>query len=102
MLREKPVLDRSLCVFCGDCIQSCPTDAWEPARKGYSVFAGGMMGRHPRLGVKIADYVDEKTGMRIIQRCLDFYLQRANKRERFSDLICRVGIDEFKAIVLQE
>ncbi len=102
MMSEKPALDMSLCILCGDCIQSCPTDAWETDRKGYSVFAGGMMGRHPRLGEKIADYVDEKTGIRILQRCLDFYLQRANKRERFSDLICRVGIDAFKAAVLQE
>ncbi len=102
MMSEKPVLDMSLCILCGDCIQSCPTDAWETDRKGYSVFAGGMMGRHPRLGEKIADYVDEKTGIRILQRCLDFYQQRGNKRERFSDLIRRVGIDEFKAAVLQE
>ncbi len=102
MLSEKPVLDMSLCIFCGDCIQSCPTDAWEIEQKGYSVFAGGMMGRHPRLGEKIVDYVDEKTGIKIIQRCLDFYQQRGNKRERFSDLIRRVGMDEFKTAVLQE
>jgi anaerobic sulfite reductase subunit C len=99
---EKPVLDLSRCILCGDCIQSCPVDAWKTKRKGYSVFAGGMMGRHPRLGEKIAGYMDEEESLRIIQRCLDFYQQRCNKRERFGDLIRRVGIDEFKAAVFPE
>jgi anaerobic sulfite reductase subunit C len=102
MRDEKPVLDVSRCILCGDCIQSCPTDAWKAEQKGYSVFIGGKMGRHPRLGEKIADFVDEERGMTIIQRCLDFYQQRGNKRERLGDLIRRVGIDEFKAAFLQE
>jgi dissimilatory sulfite reductase (desulfoviridin) alpha/beta subunit len=67
---------------------------------GYSVYAGGRMGRHPELERKIADFVDEEQGMRIIQHCLDFYLQHGNKRERLGDLIRRVGMNEFKAFVL--
>ncbi len=98
----RPALDAERCVLCADCIQSCPTDAWKTKRMGYSVYAGGKMGRHPELASKIADFVDEEQGMRVIQRCLDFYSQHGNKRERFGDLIRRVGIDEFKAAVLQE
>lgn len=96
----KPVLDISRCMQCGDCIQCCPADAWKAEGMGYAVFAGGTMGRHPKLGEKIAVFVNEEQGMEIIQRCLDFYLQHGNKRERFSDLIHRVGMDEFKAAVL--
>ena len=96
----KPVHDMSRCVHCGDCIQSCPTDAWKAERIGYAVFAGGKMGRHPKLGEKIADFVNEEQGLEIIQRCLDFYLKHGNKRERFSDLIARVGVERFKAAVL--
>ena len=96
----KPVHDMSRCVHCGDCIQSCPTDAWKAERIGYAVFAGGKMGRHPKLGEKIADFVNEEQGLEIIQRCLDFYLKHGNKRERFSDLIYRVGVERFKASVL--
>jgi len=44
----KPVFDREKCVFCGDCIKACPTDAWTPKRKGWAVRAGGKHGRHPR------------------------------------------------------
>ena len=98
---EKPVLDRNRCIRCGDCIQSCPTDAWKTERMGYAIYAGGKMGRHPELAEKIADFVDEEQGMRIIQSCLDFYLKYGNKRERLCDLIRRVGMDKFKAAVLQ-
>ena len=98
----KPVHDMSRCVQCGDCIQSCPTDAWKAERIGYAVFAGGKMGRHPKLGEKIADFVNEEQGLEIIKRCLDFYLKHGNKRERFSDLISRVGVERFKASVLRQ
>ena len=97
----KPMLDETRCVLCADCMQSCPTDAWKTKRMGYSVYAGGKNGRHPTLGEKIADFVDEEQGMMIIQRCLDFYLQHGNKRERLGEMIRRVGMDEFKAAVLQ-
>jgi anaerobic sulfite reductase subunit C len=96
----KPLHDMSRCVHCGDCIQSCPTDAWKAERVGYAVFAGGKMGRHPKLGEKIADFVNEEQALEIIQRCLDLYLKHGNKRERFSDLIDRVGVERFKAAVL--
>ena len=98
---EKPVLDRNRCIRCGDCVHCCPTDAWKIERMGYAVYAGGKMGRHPRLAEKIADFVDEGQGMRIIQSCLDFYQQHSEKKERLSDLIRRVGMDKFKAAVLQ-
>ncbi len=96
----KPVLDMSRCTQCGDCIQSCPTDAWKVDRKGYAVFAGGRMGRHPKLGERIADFVNEEQGMEIIGRSLDFYKTYGHKRERFSDLIRRVGVERFKAAIL--
>ena len=70
-------------------------------RIGYSVYAGGKNGRHPTQGEKIAAFVDEEQGMRIIQRCLDFYLQHGNKRERLGEMIRRVGMDKFKAAVQQ-
>ena len=98
----KPLLDMSSCVLCADCIQSCPTDAWKTKRMGYCVYAGGKNGRHPEHGKKIADFVDEEQGMMIIARCLDFYLQHGNKRERLYDLIRRVGRDEFKTAVLPQ
>ncbi|VVB70238.1 Assimilatory ferredoxin-dependent nitrite reductase [uncultured archaeon] len=97
----KPVHDLNRCVHCGDCIQSCPTDAWKAEKIGYAVFAGGKMGRHPKLGEKIADFVNEEQVLEIISRSLDLYFKHGNKRERFSDLIDRVGVERFKSAVLE-
>jgi len=97
----KPLLDGSRCVHCADCMQSCPTDAWKTERMGYAVYAGGKNGRHAELGEKIADFVGEEQGMMIIERCLDFYLQHGNKRERLGEMMRRFGMDEFKAFVLR-
>lgn len=96
----KPVLDECRCMHCGDCVQICPTDAWKVEKKGYAVFTGGRMGRHPKLGERIVDFVNEEQGMEIIGRCLDFYQTHGNKRERFSDLMRRVGIERLKSAVL--
>lgn len=98
----KPQLNETRCVLCSDCMQSCPTDAWKTKRMGYAVYVGGKNGRHPTQGKKIAAFVDEEQGMRIIERCLDFYLQHGNKRERLGEMIRRVGMDEFKAAVLPQ
>lgn len=98
---EMPILDISRCALCGDCIESCPTEAWKTKRMGYVVFAGGKMGRHPALGFRIADFVSEERAMLIIQKCIDFYIQHGNKRERFGDLIHRFGLERFKDQVLQ-
>ncbi len=58
------------------------------------------MGRHPQLGEKIADFVSEDQGINIIQSCLDFYIRHGNKRERFGDLMRRVGVERFRDEVL--
>ncbi|OPY49487.1 MAG: Sulfite reductase, dissimilatory-type subunit alpha [Methanosaeta sp. PtaU1.Bin112] len=97
-----PMLEEGRCTSCADCIDCCPTSARRAERSGYSVYAGGRMGRYPMLGKKIADFVDEEQGMKIIQRCLDFYQSHGNKRERLGDVIIRTGMDEFVAFVLKE
>jgi anaerobic sulfite reductase subunit C len=96
----KPRRSSERCILCGSCIQSCPTGAWKAKRTGYAVFVDGKMGRHPVLGEKIADFVDEDMGIEIIEECLDFYEREGCRRERFYDLIHRVGLDRFKAQVL--
>ncbi|WP_334101971.1 hypothetical protein [Methanothrix soehngenii] len=98
----RPVLKGDRCIYCADCIDCCPTSAWKAEKSGYLVYAGGRMGRRPMLGKKIADFVDEEQGMKVIHRCLDFYRQYGNRRERFGDVIIRAGMDEFLDFVMKE
>lgn len=97
-----PMREGESCISCAECIDCCPNGAWREKNSGYAVYIGGRMGRHPLLGNKIADFVNEEKGLKIIQRCLEFYLQYGKKRERFGDLIIRIGREEFMAFLLQE
>ena len=82
----RPIPEAYRCISCANCIDCCPTGAWSAERRGYMVYASGRMGRHPSLGKKIADFVDEETGMEIVRCCLDFYIRHGRKRERFGDI----------------
>jgi len=64
----KPVRDPAKCLFCGDCIRSCPTDAWQPQATGWVVRVGGKHGRHPLTGPQIARFVPDAKLQEIVVR----------------------------------
>lgn len=91
-----PIKDESKCIYCGDCISSCPTDAWVPKRTGLAAYAGGRWGRHPELGKKVADFVSPEEAMDVIAGVLKFYKEEGRRGERLGVTINRVGLDELK------
>ncbi|UGV41014.1 4Fe-4S binding protein [Methanococcoides orientis] len=92
---------RDKCNLCGQCLLICPTEAWVKSREGYTVYVGGKVGKHPRLGIRLTELVDEDTLFRIIERSVEFFNIEATSGERFGDTIQRVGLEEFKAFVLE-
>jgi dissimilatory sulfite reductase (desulfoviridin) alpha/beta subunit len=95
--RIKP--DMRTCVKCGDCISGCPNHSLVVKRSGFAVYAGGKMGRHPMLGHKIAEFVDRRTALALLDRCLAFYRLEGKPRERFGDTIRRIGLNTFKEAI---
>lgn len=93
--------DRDKCILCGQCTLICPTDAWFRSKEGYTVYVGGKVGRHPRLGVKLTELADEKTLFGIIERSLEFFKKEATSGERFGDTIRRIGFENFRAFVME-
>ena len=61
------------CLYCGDCIRVCPTDAWQADEIGWVVRCGGKHGRHPMLGHKIGEFVTDQQVPEIIQAVMDWY-----------------------------
>jgi dissimilatory sulfite reductase (desulfoviridin) alpha/beta subunit len=89
---EEYKLDRKKCILCSICTTVCPTNSWVPAKKGFTVFIGGTMGKKPRLGTRLIDLVeDKKVLMRLIERTVRYYQENGRKKERFGHSIDRIG-----------
>jgi len=89
------------CIGCGDCVYSCPANAWQKTQEGYSVFVGGKMGKFPKLGIKVFDFIETKERvLEIIKKSLIFYKESGIKGERFRDTLDRIGIDKYKKAVI--
>ncbi len=93
---DLPVKDDAKCIYCGDCIKSCPTDAWITKRTGLAAYAGGRWGRHPELGRKIGEFISPDDAMNVIAEVLRFYKEEGQRGERLAATIRRVGLDELK------
>ena len=81
-----PVIDFDLCLKCGMCARECPTDAIKEGQKGYKVFLGGKLGRHPRLAEEISGIFNEEQVTGIIKECIGFYKKNSKNGKRFSEI----------------
>ena len=96
-----PIIDKHKCIGCGDCVHSCPTNAWQKRQEGYSIFVGGKMGKFPKLGIKVFDFIETKEKvLEIIKKSLAFYKEFGVKGERFRDTLDRAGVDKYKKAVI--
>jgi anaerobic sulfite reductase subunit C len=84
--------DGELCIDCGGCAVVCPTGAVSVEATGYRLYAGGKMGRFPRLGAVVADWLDtEDDVLAAISDLLTRYRDEGHKGERLGDWLGRVS-----------
>lgn len=96
MVDGKPVLDKSRCLLEGRCIFSCPTDAWQEKRRGYLLYAGGKIGRKPRLGQVVAKFIQPDEVIEAVEKALAAFITLGQNGERIADTLDRVGVQEFR------
>jgi anaerobic sulfite reductase subunit C len=94
------VIDYSRCLYCGQCIKACPKEAGVSEKRGYTIFVGGNVGRHPRLATKIVDFADEQTIYRVVENTARLFKEEGAPGERLGHLIDRLGVGEFARRVL--
>lgn len=88
--------DESACINCSVCVTLCPTGAWKAKATGVRVFAGGTMGKKPRLGTVIADLLeDPEDALALVRKVLAVYRAEGRPKERLGHTMDRIGIDEF-------
>jgi anaerobic sulfite reductase subunit C len=86
-------LDQNRCILCGGCAVVCPTGTITLDKKGFRLFAGGKMGRFPRLGrMAIPHLDDEAMVISAMADLLETYRGRGRKGERMGDTFDRMGL----------
>ena len=85
----EPIYHTENCLYCGDCIRACPTNAWESLLTGWMVRCAGKHGRHPINGHIIAQFVQDDDVPKIIQAVTDWYSEngKGKGRTRISTLL---------------
>ncbi|MCP4373474.1 MAG: NAD(P)/FAD-dependent oxidoreductase [Deltaproteobacteria bacterium] len=69
-------------------------------KKGWSFIVGGSSARRPRIGdVLIEDLSGEKV-INLTKRILEYYQDKAKKRERMARFVDRIGIENMKEAIL--
>ncbi|MFN3406895.1 MAG: 4Fe-4S binding protein [Caldimicrobium sp.] len=95
-----PSLNEEKCVGCGHCIKICPEEALKEVFRGYKLYLGGKLGRHPRLATFLT-YAKEEEIFKIFQRVLKLYKEYNEKGERLGTIIEKIGWEKFKKLLLE-
>jgi anaerobic sulfite reductase subunit C len=92
-----PMIKEELCVGCGHCIKVCPESALNEEFKGYKVYLGGKLGRHPRLATFLGYFQAEEIP-KLFYKILELY-KNIIKREKDSGQLLKnlAGISLLKS-----
>jgi len=80
-------IDEEKCVGCGACVKACPENAIRVKFKGYKVYVGGKLGRHPRLASFLKVVKEEEELIETIKKIVEFYKKENEKGERLGTII---------------
>lgn len=94
--KKKLTYEQDKCVKCGKCVKACPTKAWT-GESGFIVYFGGLFGKRIAIGRPLLPVIhSEETLYAVVEAALKFFEENAEKGERFSTLLDRVGWDKLQ------
>ncbi|MBC9784173.1 4Fe-4S binding protein [Heliobacterium chlorum] len=70
------------CLTCGRCVRACPSGTLQPGKSGWTLLAGGKLGRTPKLAVPVGHWLSHDEVTWEIITILQRYLQEAAPGER--------------------
>jgi dissimilatory sulfite reductase (desulfoviridin) alpha/beta subunit len=70
--------DENKCIYCGWCVKSCPTDAWD-GKHGYITSFGGLYGNNIAFGQNLIPLIEGKeTLFKVVDITIEFFKNNAN------------------------
>ncbi len=97
---DKAKIIWDMCNLCGACVGACPTDLISEEWKGYKIFVGGKIGKHPKLGRELTDVKTPQETIAIFRKIIDWSKKNTNVGERFGDCLDRVGFEKFSKDII--
>ena len=89
-----PTIQTDRCLYCGQCIQVCPTGTLGAGTRGYRVLLGGKLGRHPRLARELPGIFSEEADLSIVKDSILFYRRHSKGGERFAEIFTDKAFEE--------
>ncbi len=96
MKEDKATILWDKCNMCGACVGTCPNDLIVEEYKGYKIFVGGKIGRHPRLGKELSEEKTPEDVVTLFRKIINWSKKNTSVGERFGDCLERVGFEKFK------
>lgn len=92
-------VDYDKCNYCGRCVKSCPTDAWDTTT-AYLVSFGGTFGNSIAKGeYPLPLITSEEQLFRVTDAAIQFFDDHANPGERFKFTIDRIGKEKLYEVL---
>ncbi len=88
------------CNLCGACVGACPSDFISEEWKGYKLFVGGKIGKHPKLGKELTEAKSPQEAIAIFRKIINWSKKNTNTGERFGDCLDRIGFERFSKEIL--
>ncbi|MDD3570540.1 MAG: (4Fe-4S)-binding protein, partial [Lachnospiraceae bacterium] len=82
-------------------IITCPFKCIEVQEKGVKVLIGGRWGREGRKGSYLQGIYEVDKALDIVEKIILVYRDNAFKKERFADMIDRIGFEKVENLILQ-
>lgn len=100
LVDKKIVFNEELCVSCGDCIRVCKFKSAYEKQNGVDILVGGRFGRKIRIGDSLGRIFNQDEVVSVVDVILEYYIKNADKGERMSSLVDRIGKEKFTYDVL--
>jgi NAD(P)H-nitrite reductase large subunit len=69
-------------------------------KNGWTFILGGSSARRPRIGDMLTEDLAKEEVIDLTKRCLEYYKDRAKKKERMARFVDRIGIENVKEALL--